>query len=358
MKDNNTVKNFSWNKKMEKYLIQNFWHCVGHIKDIPKNNDFFKTKFFNLELITHNSKDIFWTFENKCPHRGSKFFKKCKGNSAIVCPYHAWTFTPNKVFIPRKETFKMIDENENIFPDKWQTINFYGFLFISKFPLFTLEEQLGRNVSQQLENIGNSIEKLHSVQEINFHSNWKISIENALEPYHVDKIHKNTLANLERDDGENKLYEWTSVLTHKISSKRVNKTSKLIKKLLKANANKEGYWSLYIFPFAMVSTTEGLTFAHQFYQPLNEKETLCITKLWCRESIKKEYNENLNIFYDSVSNMNLKIFKEDAEICSYIPNESWALNSLKYYSDLEKKIIHFRKCLKKFLTITSNTNNE
>ena len=107
----------------------------------------------------------------------------------------------------------------------------------------------------------------------------------------------------------------------------------------------------------MISSTEGLTFAHQFYQPLSDKETDCITKLWCRESIKEEYNENLNIIHDSVSKLNLEIFQEDAEICSFISPESWSLNSLKYYSDLEKKIIHFRRCLKKFLTISQKINN-
>ena len=251
----------------------------------------------------------------------------------------------------------MINEDEIIHPEKWQTINYFGFLFICKSPLFDLEVQLGIDVCEQLKIMGNSINKVHTTQKIIFNSNWKISIENALEPYHVGKIHKNTLANLGIDDGDNKLYKWTSILIHKISSKRVIKTSELIKKFLKDNIQYKGYWSVYIFPFAMISSTEGLTFAHQFYQPLSDTKTDCITKLWCRESIKKEYNENLNIFYDSVSNLNLEIFHEDAEICSLISHESWSLDSLKYYSDLEKKIIHFRKCLKKFLTISQKIHS-
>ena len=115
----------------------------------------------------------------------------------------------------------------------------------------------------------------------------------------------------------------------------------------------EGYWSLYLFPFAMISTTGGTTYAHQFYQPLEEKEqTECITKLWCLKSKNEKFEEPLRNFYKSVADTNLEIFKEDAEICSFIPKNTWDNQTLIYKSSMESKIDHFRECIRKFEEIS------
>ena len=117
----------------------------------------------------------------------------------------------------------------------------------------------------------------------------------------------------------------------------------------------QGYWSLYLFPFAMISTTGGTTYAHQFYQPLEETEqTECITKLWCLETSKEQYEETLNNFYKSVSETNLQIFQEDAEICSYSNKGIWNEKPLLFKSNLEAKVDHFRKCIRNFESIISS----
>ena len=45
MEGKDISKVLSWDKESENNLIRSFWHCVGHIKDIPNNNDFFKITF-------------------------------------------------------------------------------------------------------------------------------------------------------------------------------------------------------------------------------------------------------------------------------------------------------------------------
>ena len=188
----------------------------------------------------------------------------------------------------------------------------------------------------------------YSSQDIIFNSNWKIAIENSLEPYHVTSVHKDTLAPLGISGGENIFYDWASIFKDNIKSKKVKNSKKIFEKMLKIKFNFEGYWSLYLYPFGMISSTAATTFAHQFYQPADENKTICTTKLWCLESTKKEYDESLNNFYRSVSETNLQIFKEDAEICSYVSNATWNKKPLFFKSNLEVKVDHFRNCLRKF----------
>ncbi len=193
-----------------------------------------------------------------------------------------------------------------------------------------------------------SISKNYSSQEILFKSNWKIAVENALEPYHVSFVHKDTLAPLGISDGENIFYDWASIFQNNIKSKKVKNSKKIFEKILKINFNFEGYWSLYLYPFGMISSTAATTFAHQFYQPLDANKTICNTKLWCLESTKKEYDKSLENFYKSVFATNLKIFQEYAEICSYVINSTWSKKPLFFKSNLEVKVDHFRNCLRRF----------
>lgn len=333
----------------EKALVLSFWHCIGHSVDLIKEDQYLIIKFFETEVIIHNYKGRLWAFENCCPHRGTKFFKKNSDKSKISCPYHGWTFTPYSSFIPRKDTFPELNKIEDVRPKIWKLKILSGFIFISYKPFYELEEQLESEVQDVLKKIGNSIFKNHSTQHIRFNSNWKVAIENSLEPYHVSFIHKDSLATLGIDDGDNKLYKWASILKHEISSKRVKSSNKLVKKMIYTDFDFDGYWSLYLFPFAMISSTASVTFAHQFYQPREKSDsTDCITKLWCLKSKNKNFENALNNFYDSVSKTNLIIFKEDAEICSYVPTSSWNKKSLMYKSTLEIKVDHFRKCLENF----------
>ena len=332
----------------EKAIILSYWHCIGHAVDFKEFNSYEIIKFFNAEVIVHNYKGKLWAFENCCPHRGSKFFKKNKSISQITCPYHGWTFTPCSSFIPRKDTFPEISETSEVRPRTWKIENINGFIFISYKPIFTLTEQLGKEVIDIISKIGLSINKNYSTQEILFKSNWKIALENALEPYHVSLVHKDTLAPLGISDGENILYEWASIFKNEIKSKKVKNAKKIFEKMLKIKFNFEGYWSLYLFPFGMISSTAATTFAHQFYQPMQEEEkTLCTTKLWSLESTKEQYDESLDNFYKSVSETNLQIFKEDAEICSFVSKETWDKKPLFFKSKLEVKVDHFRNCLRR-----------
>ena len=332
----------------EKAIILSYWHCIGHEVDFKEFNSYEIIKFFNAEVIVHNYKGKLWAFENSCPHRGSKFFKKNKSISQITCPYHGWTFTPCSSFIPRKDTFPEISETSEVRPRTWKIENINGFIFIAYKPIFTLSEQLGKEVIDIISEIGLSINKNYSTQEILFKSNWKIALENALEPYHVSLVHKDTLAPLGISDGENILYEWASIFKNEIKSKKVKNAKKIFEKMLKIKFNFEGYWSLYLFPFGMISSTAATTFAHQFYQPMKEdNKTTCTTKLWSLESTKEQYDETLDNFYKSVSETNLQIFQEDAEICSFVSEETWDKKPLFFKSNLEVKVDHFRNCLRR-----------
>ena len=118
----------------------------------------------------------------------------------------------------------------------------------------------------------------------------------------------------------------------------------------------DGYASLYFFPFSMLSTTESLSYALQLYQPSSNSmstATTLRTSLYTPLVINERMRNSVEEFYSSTSEMNLKIFEEDAYISSLVAPESWNFEPLTYTSTLELKINHFRECCKKALSLSS-----
>ena len=55
-----------------------------------------------------------------------------------------------------------------------------GFIFISKAPSFSINDQIGEEVINILNQIGKSLADVRSYDELDYASSWLISVENAL----------------------------------------------------------------------------------------------------------------------------------------------------------------------------------
>ena len=134
-------------------------------------------------------------------------------------------------------------------------------------PFCSLTDQIGHVSMNLLKQVGICIQECYSSQTINFDTPWMLAVENALEPYHVSKVHPYTLATVDLDDGINTLCDWSSLWHASICSKKVSHFSSAIGSYLDIKSRINGYFSLYLFPFSMLSSTESLSFALQLYQP-------------------------------------------------------------------------------------------
>ena len=350
-KEKTSIKKF---ELLHSKCIDNFWHLVGHKVDIPKKNSYKCLNIGKYELFLYNLKNEVKVFLNKCPHRGSKIFNQNFGNSPLKCPYHGWVFTPSKTFVPRIDTFKTNPNPEDSRLESWKVKLVGGFIFIAKNPFFSLSKQLGKEVTSFLELIGYSLNKCESVRQITYDSNWLIAVENALEPYHLISIHPETLNELKLDDGINKIWDWASLWNAPSNNQRLHNSTKRLKNGIKTKFNIEGYWTLFLYPFAQISSTEGISYAIQFFDPCEKSfidKTIMNTSLYSPHLNNNAIGKSLSSFYDSVSELNYKVFKEDADICAQVPLNSWTFSPLKYASSLEIKVDQFKKCCTKVINL-------
>ena len=182
-------------------VLSNGWLFVGFVHEFKKVGDvqpiFIAGKPI---LIVKNENDEIKAFHNVCSHRCLKLVNEKKNTGKLIrCPYHAWSYdlqgnlkaAPHigginnhkpKGFNFKEHGLKSI--RVHIWND-WIFVNLNGkakkFLEYAK-PLFSKFKDLDFN-------------KLKYTATLDFgkiNTNWKFLIENFIEPYHVQFVHKTT----------------------------------------------------------------------------------------------------------------------------------------------------------------------
>ena len=324
-------------------LFTNYWHLICHKNELSNDGDFVKFDTPIGDVVLLNDMGNVVAFDNKCPHRGAKIYTEDSGNQTASCKYHRWAYRNSKIIVPDKHRFVDCDiDNADL--NKYQIAWCGEFIFLGVKPRFELSEQLG-SVAEILEKISFGIDGRSDLNRYNFSCYWAISVENALEPYHIPMVHPQTLASLRLEDGENIFNKFNSIWYAPVGNLKLKKQLASFRKFFDIQYQYEGYMSIYIFPFTMLSSTFGYSYSLQNFFPSvsSQNETKFTSRLLTSKLSSEKYSQILEPFFESTADINRKVFDEDNEICKLIPHNSWSMEPLKYASEVEEKINHFRQ---------------
>ena len=188
-----------WKQECET-VLSNGWLFVGFSHELKKSGDVIPVFIANKPiLLVRNGDDIF-AFHNVCSHRCLKLVNEKKNVGKIIrCPYHAWSYdlTGKLKAAPhvggtnqhKPKGFNFSDHGLksikiHVWHD-WIFINFNG--KAKKF------EEYARPLIKKFDDI--DLTKLKYATTLDFgkiNTNWKFLIENFIEPYHVQFVHKTT----------------------------------------------------------------------------------------------------------------------------------------------------------------------
>jgi len=324
-------------------LVSKYWHPICLKSEIFNNNDFMRFEILGFELIVYNDNGHIIVFDNLCPHRGARFFMDDAGKEPIRCKYHGWGYSNGRLNIANKKSFTRCDVTAADL-NKFH-VDFCGdFIFFAVDPIQSLKKQLGGRIYDSLAEISSQLSGCSDVNRYFFESAWAIALENALEPYHVPLIHVDTLAILQLTEGENFFLGNNSIWHSRIGNERLDKRLRSMKKYFSTGNALEGYSSIFIFPFSMLSSTYGFSYSLQnFFPSLQDNQTYFTSRLYSALAADSRYQEVVDAFIQSTAKMNRKIFEEDHQVCKRIPARTWTSKPPKYFSDLEEKVLHFRK---------------
>lgn len=324
-------------------LLRDYWHLLCHRNELPQPGDYlrFETCIGDV-VVFHDGNDLV-VFDNRCPHRGALMYAGTHGNQAATCSYHGWTYSRSQLIVPRPETYSDCDLSEAKlakFPIDWCG----DFLFFSVTPRQPLYEQLSKT-AEILENISFNIGARTDTNTYVYDCYWPLAIENALEPDHISLIHPQTLSKLELEGGDNIYHGLNSVWHAPVGNARIRKRLSSLQRFFNMDYGYEGYMSLYIFPFTMLSSTYGFSYSLQSFFPRNAQQntTTFSSRLLVAPARNEQAAVILSSFFSSSAQINRQVFEEDHNVCKRVPKSSWSAQPLKFASSSEAKIQHFRQ---------------
>ena len=171
------------------------WFFVGRTDEVKAPGDYRAVDTIAGPVLLLRDRDgTLRAFANSCRHRGSMLLSGSGNCRAVVCPYHGWGYRLDGGLAGAPEMEKCPEfqaKEQGLIPIRLET--WAGFIFL------TLDER----APPLLQHLGNlpevfgshRLEEMVCTWRIEFDAkcNWKLLLENAMEPYHTGYIHATTV---------------------------------------------------------------------------------------------------------------------------------------------------------------------
>ncbi len=176
------------------------WQLVGHKSQLRNPGDYVTWEIAGQKIFVVKGRDeVNRAFFNVCQHRAHQLLEG-QGNarSAIVCPYHAWTYRVDGSLRTARGTEKLPNfdpTNFGLTPVRLEEA--LGFLFVNLDNEATAVTEvyagLFEDMTQAMPWIEDAVILPHAKQgeldEAVMPANWKVLAENCLECYHCTPAH-------------------------------------------------------------------------------------------------------------------------------------------------------------------------
>lgn len=177
------------------------WLFVGRGSDIANPGDAKTIPGFPMFLIRDGNGTV-RVFHNACRHRGHRLVTTgCEGLTRLVCPYHKWAYeldgrlarTPNFAGAGIHTSDTLVPDEHGLVPVRsdvwhdWIFINIEG----NAEPLESFVAPMATKLD--FADFG-ALRHFLTMERREIPANWKICLENTMEPYHVPYVHATTAA--------------------------------------------------------------------------------------------------------------------------------------------------------------------
>lgn len=183
-----------------KHVFEGTWNLLGLASQIPEAYDFFTTHIGRSPIVVSRDRaGELHAFINSCRHKGATVCHKQQGKTrAFVCRYHGWTYSIDGRNTGIKDRAAgeyppSFDEQSHDLEPVKRFANYRGFLFGSLNEDVPPLEQAIAQLKPFLDLIADQspygVECIPGRANFVYHANWKLQLENGVDPYHFTSTH-------------------------------------------------------------------------------------------------------------------------------------------------------------------------
>jgi benzoate/toluate 1,2-dioxygenase subunit alpha len=197
---------FAW--EME-HVFEATWNLVGLESQVPRAYDFITTSIGRSPVIISRAADnTLHCLLNTCRHKGAVVCHHQQGNArTFVCQYHGWAYgcDGSNIRINEREAgayTECFDREDHGLVPVARFASYRGFLFASlRSDVPDLEDYLGDMrtlIDLVVDQSPDGVECVGGRGQFFFEGNWKLQMENGVDPYHFASTHRSYIQSLQR----------------------------------------------------------------------------------------------------------------------------------------------------------------
>lgn len=273
----------------------------------------------NCNLVSDKGNPI--ALSNSCAHRGMEIISERIGTEKLQCSYHGWRYSRSGRLKPNR----IVGKNTCIKLPSKKLENYKGFVGISLSEAIPEIDEILEFVDVEL-----SLKPFH-YECLVHNANWKWLVENVLEAYHLDFVHRKSFV------------EQGFILSDDIQNFKFGKSSAnyVPKKKFGRGFYKHGY----IFPNLLVSNTSDFVTFCSLIIPLGEEKS-CL--YWFLFPGKKMTLLPDDVVLD-LQRQSIKFTQtaliEDKEMVEAQQRGTGSQRSIHNITDIEPRVKWFWNCL-------------
>lgn len=301
------------------------WLLACHASEVAAEGDFVLLPFVRSGsrsgqvAVTRRGGSVV-AFDNLCPHRGARIFKTLAGNAEPRCGYHGRTYAPSewtRFAVWEQSSWVWVHPDPSLDGGRgWGWPTPHG---LQEFPGGLFADRPGLRLEQRL--------RLPVACE------WTVAVENALESEHVPYVHKDSFARLGLRTASTVVSSTGCSLEYFHGPAELRERQKSL-----GEAAWFHYAHAHLFPFVALSSTAGLTYSLQYYDPTAPGETLLFHRLYTAPCRSEPVRRALA---DATLRFNARVFSEDADACSDVEPDVGTADGPH-----DARVAHFRRHLR------------